>query len=55
MIDGVPIRFGSIDFLPHPPAPSDKAGDMKDRIWRGLVQLHAIDKKKPTEKFMGKE
>jgi hypothetical protein len=55
MIDGVQIRFGSIDFVPNPPVTSDKAGDMKDRIGRGLVQLHAIDKKKPAEKFMGKE
>jgi hypothetical protein len=36
-------------------AKSDEAGDMQDRIWRELVKLHTINKKKPTEEFMGRE
>jgi hypothetical protein len=31
---------------------SDKAGDVQDRIWHELVKLHAINKEKPTEKFV---
>jgi hypothetical protein len=34
---------------------SDKAGDMQDRIWHELVKLHAVNKEKPTEKFVGRE
>jgi hypothetical protein len=34
-------------------AESDKAGNVQDRIWRELVKLHAINKEKPTEKFVG--
>jgi hypothetical protein len=33
----------------------DKAGDVQDRIWRDLVKLHAVNKKKPTEEFVGRE
>jgi hypothetical protein len=32
---------------------SDKVGDVQDRIWRELVKLHAINKEKPTKKFVG--
>jgi hypothetical protein len=33
----------------------DKAGDVQDRIWRELVKLHAVNKKKPTEEFVGRK
>jgi hypothetical protein len=33
----------------------DKTCYVEDEILREMVQLHAIDKRKPTEKFMGKE
>jgi hypothetical protein len=36
-------------------AKSNKTGDMQDRIWRELVKLHAINKEKPTEKFVGRK
>jgi hypothetical protein len=36
-------------------AESDKAGDVQDRIGRELVKLHAINKEKPTEKFVGRK
>jgi hypothetical protein len=28
---------------------------MQDRIWRELVKLHAVNKEKPTEKFVGRK
>jgi hypothetical protein len=34
---------------------SDEAGNMKKRIRRELMQLHAIHKKKLTKKFMGRK
>jgi hypothetical protein len=34
---------------------SDKTGDVQDRIWRELVKLHAINKEKPTKKFVGRK
>jgi hypothetical protein len=34
---------------------SDKEGDVQDRIWRELVKLHAINKEKPTKKFVGRK
>jgi hypothetical protein len=36
-------------------AKSNKIGDMQDRIWRELVKLHAINKEKPMEKFVGRK
>jgi hypothetical protein len=50
--------------LPQPPmrvdtkktlTKSDEAGGMDDRIWCELMQLHTINKQKPTKKFMGRE
>jgi hypothetical protein len=34
---------------------SDEACDMKKRIWHELMQLHAIDKEKPTKEFVGRK
>jgi hypothetical protein len=34
---------------------SNKTGDMQDRIGRELVKLHAVNKEKPTEKFVGRK
>jgi hypothetical protein len=34
---------------------SNKAGNIKDRIWRELVKLYAVNKEKPTEKFVGRK
>jgi hypothetical protein len=34
---------------------SDKTGDVQDRIWHELVKLHAINKEKPTKKFVGRK
>jgi hypothetical protein len=34
---------------------SDKAGDVQNRVWRELVKLHAVNKEKPTKKFVGRE
>jgi hypothetical protein len=34
---------------------SDEVGDMKKRIWRELMQLHAIHKEKPTKEFVGRK
>jgi hypothetical protein len=34
---------------------SDKTGDVQDRIWRELVKLHAINKKEPIKKFVGRK
>jgi hypothetical protein len=36
-------------------AKSNKKGDMQDRIWCELVKLHAANKEKPTEKFVGRK
>jgi hypothetical protein len=33
----------------------DKTCDVKNRIWHELMQLHAIDKEKPTKEFMSRE
>jgi hypothetical protein len=32
----------------------NKSGNMRNRVWRELVKLHAINKEKPTKKFMGR-
>jgi hypothetical protein len=34
---------------------SSSTGNVKDRIWRELMQLYAIDKEKPAKEFMGRE
>jgi hypothetical protein len=34
---------------------SNEAGNMHKRIWCELMQLHAINKLKPTKKFMGRK
>jgi hypothetical protein len=36
-------------------AKSDKACDVQNRVLRKLVKLHAINKEKPTKKFVGRE
>jgi hypothetical protein len=36
-------------------AKSDKACDVQNRVWRELVKLHAVNKEKPTKKFVGRE
>jgi hypothetical protein len=36
-------------------AKSNKTCDMQDRVWRELVKLHAVNKDKPTEKFVGRK
>jgi hypothetical protein len=36
-------------------AKSNKTSDMQYRIWRELVKLHAVNKEKPTEKFVGRK
>jgi hypothetical protein len=36
-------------------AKGNETGDMQDRIWRELVKLHAIDKKEPMKKFVGRQ
>jgi hypothetical protein len=36
-------------------AKGDEAGDVQNRIWRELVKLHAVNKEKPTKKFVGRE
>jgi hypothetical protein len=36
-------------------AECDKAGNVQDRIGCEVVKLHAIDKKNPTEEFMGRD
>jgi hypothetical protein len=32
-----------------------KAGNVENRVWCELVKLHAINKQKPTKKFVGRE
>jgi hypothetical protein len=34
---------------------SDKTSNVKNRIWRELMQLHAIDKEKTTKEFVSRE
>jgi hypothetical protein len=34
---------------------SDEAGNVQQRIWCELVQLHTIHKQEPTKKFVGRE
>jgi hypothetical protein len=34
---------------------SNKTSDVQNRIWRELVKLHAVNKEKPTKKFVGRE
>jgi hypothetical protein len=36
-------------------AKSNKACDVQNRVWRELVKLHAVNKEKPTKKFVGRE
>jgi hypothetical protein len=33
----------------------DKTSNVKNRIWPKLMKLHAIDKEKPTKKFVGRK
>jgi hypothetical protein len=33
----------------------DEAGNVQDRVRRELMKLHAVNKKKPAEEFMGRE
>jgi hypothetical protein len=34
-------------------AKRNKAGNVQNRVWRELVKLYAINKEKPTKKFLG--
>jgi L-rhamnose mutarotase len=34
---------------------SNKVGDVHNRIWHELVKLHAVNKEKPTKKFVGRK
>jgi hypothetical protein len=36
-------------------AKRNKAGNVQNRVWRELVKLDAINKEKPTKKFVGRE
>jgi hypothetical protein len=36
-------------------AKSDETSNVQNRIRRELMKLHAIDKEKPTKKFMGRK
>jgi hypothetical protein len=36
-------------------AKRNKAGNVQNRVWRELVKLHAINKEKPTKKFVGRK
>jgi hypothetical protein len=36
-------------------AKSDKTSNVENRIRRELMKLHAIEKEKPTKKFMGRK
>jgi hypothetical protein len=36
-------------------AKHNKAGNVQNRVWRELVKLHAINKEKPTKKFVGRK
>jgi hypothetical protein len=36
-------------------AKHNEAGNVQNRVGRELVKLHAINKEKPTKKFMGRE
>jgi hypothetical protein len=33
----------------------DKVGNVQDRVRRELMKLHAVNEKKPTKEFMGRE
>jgi hypothetical protein len=33
----------------------DKAGNVQDRVRHELMKLHAVNKKKPAEEFMGRK
>jgi hypothetical protein len=33
----------------------NETGNVQNRVWCELVKLHAIDKEKPTKKFVGRE
>jgi hypothetical protein len=56
-------RLFSLLFFPSPVwinpkkkiAKSDKTSNVQNRIRRELMKLHAIDKEKPTKKFMGRK
>jgi hypothetical protein len=36
-------------------AKHNKAGNVQNRVWHELVKLHAINKEKPTKKFVGRK
>jgi hypothetical protein len=36
-------------------AKCNKVGDAQNRVWRELGKLHAINKEKPTKKFVGRK
>jgi hypothetical protein len=36
-------------------AKSNKTSNMQDGIWHELVKLHAVNKEKPTKKFVGRK
>jgi hypothetical protein len=36
-------------------AKSNEAGNVQNRVWCEVVKLNAIDKEKPTKKFVGRE
>jgi hypothetical protein len=46
-----PVRVDSKKIL----AKGNEAGNVENGIWRELVKLHAIDKKKPMKKLMGRK
>jgi hypothetical protein len=33
----------------------NETSDVQNRIWRELVKLHAVNKEKPTKKFVGRK
>ena len=35
-------------------AKSYETSDMENRIWREMVEMDTVDKKKPTKKFVGR-
>jgi hypothetical protein len=36
-------------------AKSNKTRNVQNRIWRELVKLYAVNKEKPTKKFVGRK
>jgi hypothetical protein len=34
---------------------SNKTSDVQNRIWRELVKMYAVNKEKPTKKFVGRK